>query len=434
MTERHGSECGCSEYRELSRRHFIERTAGVGGAVAATAAFPAWLPRVVLAEQYQSSRDVIVSVFQRGGVDGLTTCVPFTDNNYYAARPTISIPRPDSSSPLRSTNLDGFFAFPPAMLGLLPAYAATDLLIVHAVGSLGVSRSHFDAMRWVEVGKPADATLVTGWLGRHLATVPPMRSNVVLRGIGIAPGLPRTLVGGPKTLPIENPVSYAASGAYYASTGQSALFASDYGATPDPVQTGALDAISTIELLTAVDFNGYVPANGAVYPDTPFGRALRAVAVLIKADVGIEAAQADIGGWDTHASQDPNTGPMRDLMADFSGSLGAFWQDVIATAYPVTLVSVSEFGRNLRENGSGGTDHGRAGTMFVMGKAIAGGRVLALNWPGLAIEQLEDQQDLRVTLDCRDILAELVATRLGNGSNLGVIFPEWTPTFRGVTR
>jgi uncharacterized protein (DUF1501 family) len=177
-----------------------------------------------------------------------------------------------------------------------------------------------------------------------------------------------------------------------------------------------------------------VPANGAVYPDTEFGRAMRAIAILIKADVGVEAAQVDIGGWDTHASQDPNTGVMRNLMADFSGSLGAFWQDVIATGYPATLVSLSEFGRNLRENGSAGTDHGRASTMFVMGKAIAGGRVLALNWPGLALEQLEDRQDLRVTLDCRDILAELVATRLGNGSNLGVIFPGWTPTFRGVTR
>jgi uncharacterized protein (DUF1501 family) len=171
-----------------------------------------------------------------------------------------------------------------------------------------------------------------------------------------------------------------------------------------------------------------------VYPDTEFGRALRAIAVMIKADIGLEAAQVDIGGWDTHASQDPHAGAMFRLMTDFSGSLGAFWQDVIARDHPVTLVSLSEFGRNVRENGSEGTDHGRATTVFVMGRAIAGGRVLVAEWPGLSPEQLEDGQDLRVTMDFRDILAEIVSERLANPGNLGTVFPGWTPAFRGITR
>ena len=436
MTDEHDAGCGCSEYNELSRRQFIQTTAGAAGAVAATAAFPAWLPKVVLAKHYSSTRDAMVSVFQRGGVDGLTTCVPYADNNYYLARPTIRIPRPDDltvPAAQRATALDGFFAFPPAMLGLGEAYAATDLLIVHATGLLDKSRSHFDAQRWMEVGKPVDPNVLTGWLGRHLATVPPMQSGALLRGIGISSGLPKTLVGGPKTLPIADPANYNVGGAANTRTARLAVIDGNYGGTNDPLKTNALNAVNTIELLATLNFNGYVPANGAVYPNTSFGRALRAVAVLIKSDIGVEAAQVDIGGWDTHSAQDPNVGAMFNAMQDFSNSVGAFWKDVIAMGYPSTLVSVSEFGRNLRENGSLGTDHGRGTTLFAMGRRIAGGRVLT-TWPGLALEQLEDRQDLRVTVDYRDILAEIVANRLENAANLSAVFPGWTPTFRGVTR
>jgi uncharacterized protein (DUF1501 family) len=431
MTERDDLNCGCQEYNELTRRQFMQAS----GVVAAAAVFPSWLPRVVLAKHYSSNRDVMVSVFQRGGVDGLSTCVPFGDNIYYTSRPTIRIPRPDDlSAPAaqRVTALDDFFGLPPAMLGLLPAYLATDLLIVHATGLTNKSRSHFDMQRWMEVGR-ADGTTVTGWLGRHLATVPPIRSDSLLRGIGIASGLQKTLVGGPKTLPVSNPANYNVGGASNTRAARLALLESNYGTTPDPLKTSALDAVNTIELLASLNFNGYVPANGAVYPNTGFGNALKAIAVLIKADVGIEAAQIDIGGWDTHAAQDPNAGSMFSTMLNFADSLGAFYRDVIAMGYPATAVSISEFGRNLRENGSNGTDHGRASTLFAMGKGIAGGRVLA-NWPGLANGQLEDNQDLRVTIDYRDILAEIVANRLENSANLDAVFPGWTPTFRGVTR
>jgi uncharacterized protein (DUF1501 family) len=187
-------------------------------------------------------------------------------------------------------------------------------------------------------------------------------------------------------------------------------------------------------LLKSVNITGYVPANGVVYPTSSFGRALRSVAALIKADVGIEAAQVDIGGWDTHSAQDPVGGLLYNVMRDFANSLAAFYADVIAPATTgVTLISMSEFGRNVRENGSLGTDHGRGTAMFAMGKGIAGGRVLTNGWPGLATAQLENGNDLKVTLDYRDVLAEIVTNRLGN-TNLGFIFPSWTPTFRGVTR
>jgi uncharacterized protein (DUF1501 family) len=431
MTDHDDISCGCQEYNELSRRQFIQTSS----TVAAAAAFPSWLPKVVLARHYSSTRDVILSVFQRGGVDGLTTCVPFADNAYYTARPTIRVPRPDDTSvpaAQRATALDNFFALPPALAGLLPAYIATDLLIVHATGLMDKSRSHFDAQRWMEVGRK-DIDTVTGWLGRHLATVPPMRVDGLLRGIGISSGLPKTLVGGPKTLPVANPANYNVGGSSSTRTARLAVIENNYLTTADPLKTNALNAVNTIELLASLNFSGYVPANGAVYPNTGFGNALKSVAVMIKADVGIEAAQVDIGGWDTHAAQDPNAGSMFTTMMDFGNAMGAFYRDVIAMGYPATAVSVSEFGRNLRENGSAGTDHGRGTTLFAIGKGIAGGRVLA-DWPGLANGQLEDNQDLRVTIDYRDILAEIVANRLENSANLGAVFPGWTPTFRGVTR
>ena len=425
-------ECaGCTEYQELSRRQFVAGSVGV----AAAAVFPAWLPKVVMARHYAAARDVMVSVFQRGGADGLSICAPFGDPAYYAARPTIAIPRPDASGlTTRGIALDNFFAFPQAMSGLVPAYSAADLLIIQATGQLNNSRSHFDAQRYMEVGKPVDPALVTGWLGRHLASTPPFNPSAPLRALGVASGLQKTLVGGPKTLPIADPANFSIGGTTSTAASRLAVLQGDYTRASEPIKSSALDAVNTVNLLQAVNINGYVPANGAVYPTSSFGRALRSIAALIKADVGIEAAQVDIGNWDTHSAQDPIAGSMFNTMRDFSNSLAAFHADVVApAAVGVTVVSLSEFGRNVRENGSLGTDHGRGTAMLVMGKGIAGGRVLTNGWPGLATANLENGQDLKVTLDYRDVLAEIVQNRLGN-ANLSYVFPGWSPTFRGVTR
>lgn len=431
MDDQHEADCGCQEYNELSRRQFVTASAGMS----AVALFPDWLPRISMAKNYAANRDIIVSVFMRGGTDGLTLCAPFADANYYSSRSTIAIPRPDASTTAtRGINLDNFFMFPQGMAGLLPAYQQTDLLVVHATGSLNNSRSHFDAQRYMEVGKPADPSLITGWLGRHLASIPPLKPEAPLRALGIANGLQKTLVGAPNTLPISNPANYTVGGAANTQNARLAFMNSDYVGSAEPLKSSALDATSTVTLLRSVNFAGYRPANGAVYPNSGFGRALQSVAVLIKQDVGIEAAQVDIGGWDTHSAQDPLTGSMFRSMQDFSNSLGAFYADVIATpGYNVTVVAFSEFGRNVRENGSAGTDHGRASALFAMGKGIKGGRVITKNWPGLARENLEQGQDLKVTADLRDVLSEIVQNRLGN-TNLGFIFPGWNPSFLGVTR
>ncbi len=424
-----GEDTGCAEYNALSRRGFV------GGAATfmAASAMPAWLPKVVLAES-ATSRDIIVSVFLRGGSDGLSMVYPFLDTNYYTGRPTIAIPRPDSTAATRGVALDGQFAFSQAMSSLMPAYLAKNLLVVHGAGLTNSTRSHFDAQRYIEVGKAADPNLVTGWLGRHLATSTPMRTGAPLRALGISGGLPRTLVGAPNALPIPNPATFGLGGSTTSRVERTDWLRADYTGVSQTVGAPALDALNTVDLLTKIDFNGYKTAGGAVYPTSAFGRGMRATAALVKADIGIEAIQLDIGGWDTHATQDPLAGSMYRTMIDLATTLAAFHADVIAggTAYNVTVVAISEFGRNVRENGSRGTDHGRGSAMFVMGPAVAGGRVLTSNWQPLARENLEIGNDLRVTIDHRDVLAELVSKRLLN-TNLSTVFPDFVPTARGVT-
>ena len=284
------------------------------------------------------------------------------------------------------------------------------------------TRSHFEAQRYIEVGKAADPTVITGWLGRHLASVPPMQSDSPLRGVGLSHGLRKTLVGAPKTLPL-NPAAADIGGSPRSLAERLAFLQAVYATEPEPLRTTALDALATSTFLTSFDIKGYVPGNGAVYQDNAFATSLRSVAALIKADVGIEAAQVDLSGWDTHGGQDPLAGSMFATMTTLAQALAAFHADVIAPGdRRVTLVTTSEFGRSVAENGSGGTDHGRATVMLVMGKGIAGGRVLVNRWPGLARENLDAGQDLKVTLDYRDVLAEIVTKRLAN-DNLSVRIP-----------
>ncbi|NUQ12962.1 MAG: DUF1501 domain-containing protein [Gemmatimonadaceae bacterium] len=425
--------CACREYNELtSRREFLARSGSAVGATAFAAAFPEWLPQVSIADSFVANRDVIVSIFLRGGADGLTLCVPFGDPEYYAGRPTLAIPRPDSSAPNKAIALDNMFGLPPNLGALYAAYQAGHLAVVHGSGLTYSTRSHFDAQRFMEVGKSNDPTVNTGWLGRHLATSTPVRADASLRALGFSDGLVDTLKGGPKTLPIPNPASYGLSGSSSTRSARQLWLENDYQATLEPARTAALDAIATINLLATLNLNAYQPANGAVYPNNGLGRGLRNTAGLIKADIGIEAAHLDVGGWDTHTQQ---AGGMAARMDELGNAIGAFWQDCIASglAQNITVVVISEFGRNVRENGGLGTDHGRGTAIFALGRGIAGGRVITHNWTTLARENLADQQDLKVNIDYRDILAEIVKNRLGN-ENLGVIFPGYVPTFRGVTK
>lgn len=433
MSSEPHDDCACQEYNDLTtRREFLLRSGGAVGATAFAAAFPEWLPQVSVSDAFIANRDVVVSIFLRGGADGLNLCVPFGDPEYYTGRPTIAIPRPDSSAANKAIALDNMFGLPPNLSALYAAYQAGNLAIVHGAGLTYSTRSHFDAQRFMEVGKSNDPTVNTGWLGRHLATSTPARADASLRAIGFSDGLVDTLKGGPKTLPIPNPASYGLGGSSATRSSRLTWLQNDYASTLEPAKTAALDAVATINLLATLNLSAYVPANGAVYPNNGLGRGLKNTAGLIKADIGIEAAHLDIGGWDTHTNQ---TGGMAARMNELGGSLGAFWQDCVVSglAQNITIVVISEFGRNVRENGGQGTDHGRGTAVFAMGRNINGGRVITNNWQSLARENLQDQQDLKVSIDYRDVLAEIVQNRLGN-SNLATIFPGFVPTFRGVTK
>jgi uncharacterized protein (DUF1501 family) len=421
---------GCREYAQLSRRNFLGLSAGAFAA----SMVPGWLPRVVMAESHSSSRDVLVSLVLRGGADSLTLCVPHGEDAYYQLRPTLAIPRPDAGGAGRALDLDGFFGLPPALQPLLEPYQDGALAIVHACGLPNTTRSHFDAMHKMEVGDddPA-ASLITGWLGRHLLATAPTVADGFLRAVGIGAGLQRTLVGGPKTLPIGDLETFGLAGDPVTFDARRQALETMYAAVPDPLGSSARDTFGTLELLEQIDFASYQPAGGASYPEGEFGTALESTAALIKAEVGVEAVAIDLGGWDTHELQGPVEGQMSAVMATLAEGLAAFHRDLATGGFDnVVTVATSEFGRNAFENGSAGTDHGHGGAMFVLGTPVHGGRVVA-DWPGLAPELLYEGQDLQITIDYRDVLTEILTERLDN-PDFRTVFadPEYQPRDHGI--
>lgn len=423
----------CNEYNELSRRDLIA-TSSLG---LFSLAMPSWLPRVTLSESFVSSRDVIIQIYLRGGADGLSMCVPYGDPAYFTNRPLTSMSPPGTGSINRfasTIDLDGFFSLPYAMRKLRGAWDNQNLLFVHATGSVDPSRSHFDAQRYMEVGKPADPTIATGWLGRHLATSASMLNGSVLRGISMGTGLAKTLAGAPLTLPIPNVASFNFEGDTTTRTARRAFVSNAYLTETDPMLAAAQNTQATIDLLSSINFSGYVPAGGAVYPTASIGSALKSSAALIRADVGVEAIAIDAGGWDLHSNMGSRGGAMSTLLQNLAGAMGAFWQDLQSAGRfdNVLVVAMSEFGRTAKDNSNAGTDHGHGNCMMLMGGGVIGGRVYRNGWPGLGAGQLYQNQDLAITLDHRDVLAEIVAKRLGNAASVGTVFPNYTPTYRDL--
>jgi uncharacterized protein (DUF1501 family) len=418
----------CSEYQSLSRRGFLRSSAA---ATSALAIAPAWLPRIALAQDHDGSRDVLVSIYLRGGIDGMNMCVPYADDNYYLLRPTVNVPPPSSPLPRKAIDLDGFFGFAPAMAPLMEAYQSQKLAIVHACGVDGWTRSHFDAQRFMENGVPFDPYTNTGWLGRHIATTPPRTPGSTLRGVAMTYGMVQTMNGAPNSVAVPDPNYYGLAGDWPFEAEMRASMATMYVSEQDPVRRAAIDTQATIDLLATIDFPNYVPSGGAVYPDSNFGRALKSAAALIKANVGVEAVHLDKDGWDTHSDQGTLAGEMNALMDDLALGLAAFHKDMFAGGRSdFTLIALSEFGRTAAENNSSGTDHGTATAVIVMGGAVIGGRVVR-QWPGLAPGQLYEGVDLAPTIDYRNVVAEALAKRAQN-TTLGQVFPGHTPQFLGL--
>jgi uncharacterized protein (DUF1501 family) len=408
-----------------SRRLFLKSSAlaifGVGAA-------PAWLGRAVYAADGPARRrKILIAIFQRGAVDGLNMVVPHGEPRYYEMRPTIAIPRPNGTADA-AIDLDGTFGLHPSLAPLKPLYEERKLAIVEAVGSPDPTRSHFDAQDYMESGTPGIKSTNDGWMNRALPKDAGRPSPV--RAVSMGPALPRSLRGRNDAVAVSNLADFRVRDPRGAET-----FEQMYDSATDTMLHGAgRETFEAVRIIQAVQKQTYTPANGASYPNGRFAQSLRQIAQLIKADVGVEVAFADVGGWDTHVNEvgpKPTAGVLASNLAEFGGALAAFYKDLGDRMEDVVVVTMSEFGRTARENGDRGTDHGHANVMFVMGGDVRGGKIYG-DWPGLEQEQLYEARDLNLTTDFRDILGELVSNHLGN-SNLSAVFPGYArPKFRGL--
>jgi len=394
----------------ITRRIFLRNSALT---VVGTGTIPAFLRRAAMgAVEPGTPTKRLVVIFQRGAADGLNIVVPHGEPAYYTMRPSINIPK---SSVL---DLDGFFGLHPAMSALQPIWNDKHLAIVHAAGSPDPTRSHFDAQDFMESGTPGVKSTEDGWLNRTLHSLSAPEAS--FRAVAMGPTLPRILSGPEPALAINNLSDFGVGGPKAAPVQNT--FEAMYAGSVDAVLHGsAQETFEAVKMLRSANPAQYTPSAGANYPRGRFGDSLKQLAQLIKANLGVQVAFADIGGWDHHVNEGNTEGQLANVLRDFSQSLAAFWIDLGDLRDDTVVVTMSEFGRTARENGNRGTDHGHANVMFVMGGPVRGGRVYG-NWPGLDASQLHEGRDLTLTTDFRAVVGESVYRHLGN-RDLSAVFP-----------
>lgn len=396
----------------VGRRVFLAQG---GLAAVGLSMVPGFLCRSIEAAGAAGRRKTLVVVFQRGGADGLNMVVPFGERAYYEHRPTIAVPQPGKDAEA-ALDLDGFFGLHPALRPLAPLYKEGHLGIIHAVGSPDTGdRSHFAAQDIMESAAPGQNTVSTGWLNRYLQGEADPQATP-LRAASIGEALPKALRGSASAVNIARLDDFTLTGG--------SLYESMYSRDSNALLTGAAhDMFAAMDLLKKVNPTKYQPAEGVNYgpANDAFAQALRQVAQLIKADVGLQVAFIDVRGeWDTHQGQALRMTP---LLQSFGRALAAFYRDLGTRMEDVVVLTMSEFGRTARENGNAGTDHGHANVMFAMGGPIKGGRVYG-RWPGLAPEQLNEDRDLALTTDFRDVFAEVLVRHL-QCKTAARIFPRY---------
>ena len=395
----------------FTRRIFLKHSAmtmvGIGIA-------PTWLARSAWASTTGGRRKILVAIFQRGAADGLNIVVPYGEQVYYDRRPSIAIPRREV------IDLDGFFGLHPAMAAFKPLWDQGQLAAIHATGSPDPTRSHFDAQDFMESGTPGRKATDDGWLNRALA-IDPAAGTSPMRAVALSAQVPLTLQGHVPAVAINNLQTFRIGAGP-----QTAMAGADFAALYDQAADAVLrpagqDAFEALALVKKLDPRAYQPALGANYPNQPLGQHLRQLAQLIKADAGVEVAFADVQGWDHHVNEGNTQGQLANSLRGFAEAISAFWTDLGRRRQDVVLVTMSEFGRTVHENGDGGTDHGHANVMFVLGQSVHGGKVYG-DWPGMSAGQLYQDRDLAITTDFRDVLAEIVAEQLGV-AQLEAVFP-----------
>lgn len=390
-----------------SRRVFLKEGAF---ALVSLGFAPSFLARTAFAQGRAGRPKQLVAIFQRGAVDGLNMVVPFGESEYYRARPSIAIARPASGADA-AVDLDGFFGLNPRLRPLKPLWDSRQLAVVHACGSHDSTRSHFDAQDYMETGTPGVKSTDDGWLNRYLQARR-VEDATPFRAVSLTAQLPRMLQGPSPSLALSQ-IGQFGIRAGRATDSVNASFETLYASAADRVLNGtAREAFDAIKLLKTTGPSQYQPAAGADYPRSPFGQAVKQIAQLIKAGVGVEVAFADIGGWDTHINQGAAQGQLAGRLDDFARGIAALTTDLGDRMADTVVLTMSEFGRAVGENGNRGTDHGHGNAMLVIGGGVTGGRVHG-TWPGLAPDRRFEGRDLAVTTDFRDVFGEIVVRHLG---------------------
>ena len=421
-----GTTCGCADDQRttMTRRGVLGKAlaAGAAGAFAGLVGDQLSTQLAFAAGRY--SGDTLVLLSLRGGFDGLSAIVPGGDPGYYAARPDIAVPQS------RLIGGDGRFGLHPALAPLLPYWKAGTFGAVHAVGQPAPNRSHFSAMEELERAAPG-TTMRTGWLDRMLGG---LGTGNPFDGVSVGSMMPARVLAGPApALGLKSINDFALDGNQ---DGQpmAATMQALYAGAPALLGQPAGQVMSSLATTRALAGKSYQPANGAAYPDDSLGRALKDVARLIKGNAGLMTACVDSGDWDLHenlGSAVPGK-RMHDKLAQLAAALAAFAADLgSAGMKKVTLVTVSEFGRRVHQNASGGVDHGYGNAMLLLGGGVVGGRVHG-RWPGLGERNLLDG-DLAVTTDYRAVIGEILAKRCGLKST-GTVFPNVKTTTSGLFR
>ena len=444
-----------------SRRVFLKSSA-LAGLVFGSA--PRSLMRSVYASGAGTNRKTMVVIFQRGACDGLNTVIPYADPGYAKGRPNIAISAPGGGREGAALDLDGHFGLHPALADLLPLYKDGQLGIVHAIGSPDLTRSHFDAQDFMESGTPGIKSTADGWLNRCSGSLG--KSDSKFRAVALTQTLPRILRGSSKAVALARLDDFHVREDIEMSEGRgmaggrrgrrrdrgdappadaSPGNASMIGASPSPAGTpgesssafeklyadaandmlgnAGRETFEAIEALKVADPAKYRPREGASYPRGRLGDSMKQMAQLIKADLGVELAFVDVGGWDHHTAEGASTGQLANLLRQLGGSMAAFHKDLGERMNDVVVMTMTEFGRTVRENGNRGTDHGHGGVSFVLGGPVKGGRVHG-RFPKLSEENLFEGRDLPVTTDFRDLTGEVLARHMGL-TDLKTVFPNY---------
>lgn len=416
----------------MDRRYFL-KSSGVGlasfGLMAMAPDFLHQFASAQTAVKGYGKKKVLVTIFQRGAVDGLNVLVPHGDSEYYNLRPTIAVAKPGQAD--GAIDLDGHFGLNPAMKPFEALWKSGQLAVLTAAGSPDNTRSHFDAQDYMESGTPGNKGTRDGWLNRVLQASE-TKDTSPFRAVALTQQTPRSLYGRAPSVAMTNLADFSVKAGIYSqnmSGGFEGLYQEN---AKDSLGETGKETFEAVNFLKQANPAQYKPENGAVYPTAPIGRSLMQIAQLIKAGVGLEVAFTEVGGWDTHVNEGNGRGQLANLLRDLSSAIAAFNTDLGKRMDDVVLLTMSEFGRTAKENGNRGTDHGHANTMFILGNSVKGGKVYG-DFKGLKNDRLYEGRDLDVTTDFRDVFAEAAFKHMGS-KDLAKVFPNYTATkdkFRG---